>query len=65
MKGCEPRDLLDRITDICLFDGHSLALSTSVIDVAWRNYFGASHSFAPVATQETMIERTLADPLEL
>ena len=65
MKGCEPRDLLDRITDICLFDGHSLALSTEVIDVAWRNYFGASHSFSPVATQETMIERTLADPLEL
>jgi len=65
MKGCEPRDLLDRITDICLFDGHSLTLSPSVIDVAWRNYFGASHSFAPVATQETMIERTLADPLEL
>jgi hypothetical protein len=65
MKGCEPRDLLDRVTDICLFDGHSLALSAEVIDVAWRNYFGASHSFAPVATQETMIERTLADPLEL
>ncbi|HBB89777.1 MAG TPA: hypothetical protein DC047_19395 [Blastocatellia bacterium] len=65
MKGCEPRDLLDRITDLCLFDGHSLALSPAVIDVAWRNYFGASHSFAPMATQETMIERTLADPLEL
>jgi hypothetical protein len=65
MKGCEPRDLLDRITDICLFDGHSLALSPEVIDVAWRNYFGASHTFAPIASQETMIERTLADPLEL
>jgi hypothetical protein len=65
MKGCEPRDLLDRITDICLFDGHALALSPAVIDVAWRNYFGASHSFAATATQETMIERTLADPLEL
>ena len=65
MKGCEPRDLLDRITDICLFDGHQLALSPEVIDVAWRNYFGASHGFAAVATQETMIERTLSDPLEL
>jgi hypothetical protein len=65
MKGCEPRDLLDRITDLCLFDGHSLALTAAVIDVAWRNYFGASHSFSPMATQETMIERTLADPLEL
>ena len=65
MKGCEPRDILDRVTDICLFEGHKLELSNNVVDVAWRNYFGTSHSFAPVATQETMIERTLADPLEI
>jgi predicted ATPase with chaperone activity len=65
MKGCEPRDLLDRSTDICLFEGEAPGLTPQVIDVAWRNYFGTSHSFAPVATAETMIERTLADPLEL
>jgi len=65
MKGCEPRDLLDRATDICLFEEQELELTNQIIDVAWRNYFGASHSFAPVATTETMIERTLADPLEL
>ena len=65
MKGCEPRDLLDRVTDICLFEGQALELSPQVLDVAWRNYFGASHTFAPQQTQETMIERTLADPLEL
>lgn len=65
MKGCEPRDLLDRATDICLFEGQPLALTPQVIDVAWRNYFGTSHTFAPVQTAETMIERTLADPLEL
>jgi hypothetical protein len=65
MKGCEPRDILDRVTDICLFEGQKLELSNQVVDVAWRNYFGTSHSFAPVQTQETMIERTLADPLEI
>lgn len=65
MKGCEPRDLLDRVTDICLFEGQPLELSPPVLDVAWKNYFGTSHTFAPVRTQETMIERTLADPLEL
>ena len=65
MKGCEPRDLLDRVTDLCMFEGQSLELTTQAVDVAWRNYFGTSHGFAPVATQETMIERTLADPLEL
>jgi hypothetical protein len=65
MKGCEPRDLLDRSTDICLFEAQKLELSPQIIDIAWRNYFGTSHTFAPVATQETMIERTLADPLEI
>jgi len=65
MKGCEPRDLLDRATDICLFESQKLELTTQIVDVAWRNYFGTSHTFAPVATAETMIERNLADPLEL
>jgi len=65
MKGCEPRDLIDRATDLCLFEGSGPKLTPETIDVAWRNYFGTSHSFAPVMTQETMIERTLADPLEL
>jgi hypothetical protein len=65
MKGCEPRDLLDRVTDICLFESQPLELSPKVLDIAWKNYFGTSHSFAPVQTEETMIERTLADPLEL
>ena len=65
MKGCEPRDLLDRATDICLFEKHSLKLTPQIVDIAWRNYFGTSHTFAPVQTQETMIERGLSDPLEL
>jgi chromosomal replication initiation ATPase DnaA len=65
MKGCEPRDLLDRVTDICLFEGQGLELTPKVVDVAWRNYFGTAHTFSPAPTQETMIERTLADPLEL
>jgi hypothetical protein len=45
MKACEPRDLLDRVTDICLFEGRTLELDPKLIDVAWRNYFGASHGF--------------------
>jgi len=45
MKACEPRDLLDRITDLCLFEGRALEVTNSVIDVAWRNYFGAAHGF--------------------
>ena len=47
MKGCEPRDLLNRITDICLFEGEQVKLTPELIDVAWSNYFGASHGFEP------------------
>jgi hypothetical protein len=65
MKGCEPRDILDRAQDICRFEGKGTNLTSQIVDIAWRNYFGTSHTFAPVQTQETMIERTLADPLEL
>lgn len=65
MKGCEPRDLLDRATDICTFEGHPTRITPAIIDIAWRNYFGTSHGFAPAVTPETIMKRTLADPLEL
>ena len=61
MKGCEPRDLLDRATDICMFEGQALELTPKVLDTAWLNYFGTSHSFA----HQERNEKVLADPLEL
>ncbi len=45
MKCCEPRDLLNRIADICMLDGQSLKLSTALIDTAWEHYFGRGHEF--------------------
>ena len=63
LKGCEPRDLLDRVTDICIFGGGALELTNEVIDVAWRNYFGTSHSFAPPPADAAV--RASSDPLEL
>lgn len=62
MKGCEPRDLMDRATDICQFEKHGLQLTPHIVDIAWRNYFGTSHSFAQ---QEAKREKPSADPLEL
>ena len=47
MKACEPRDLLNRINDICVFEGIEPRLTPELIDVAWRNYFGAAHTFEP------------------
>jgi hypothetical protein len=65
MKGCEPRDLLDRTTDICLFEGQPLELTSAVLDIAWRNYFGTSHTFDSAPANRPMVERNPADPLEL
>jgi hypothetical protein len=47
MKGCEPRDLLNKVNDICIFEGHAPQLTTHLIDLAWGNYFGTAHGFAP------------------
>src|SRR4029079_9330352 len=45
MKCCEPRDLLNRISDICLLEGQPLRVSSSLVDTAWENYFGKGHTF--------------------
>ena len=67
MKACEPRDLLDRVTDLCLFEGRTLELNPKLLDVAWRNYFGASHGFSaqgPAVARQTG-ELILEDPLQV
>ncbi len=45
MKACEPRDLINRVSDICIFQGSEPRLTTELLDLAWRNYFGTSHAF--------------------
>ena len=47
MKGCEPRDLLNKVNDICIFEGRAPHLTPHLIDLAWGNYFGTAHGFAP------------------
>ncbi|HUQ34407.1 MAG TPA: hypothetical protein VM095_19960 [Pyrinomonadaceae bacterium] len=67
MKACEPRDLLDRVTDLCLFEGRTLELNPKLIDVAWRNYFGTSHGFStqsPTPQRQTG-ELLMDEPLEV
>ncbi len=36
---CEPRDLLERVRDICEFRGIPLGLDAEVIEMAWKGYF--------------------------
>ena len=49
MKPCEPRDLLGRVKDLCAFEGRPHQLTQELIDIAWRNYFGAPRTFEPQA----------------
>jgi hypothetical protein len=63
MKGCEPRDLLNKVTDICLFDGRTVQLTPELIDLAWGNYFGTAHGFAPEFEQFQTARS--AEPLQI
>lgn len=40
LRCCEPRDLIERVRDICTLRGQPFALSNDLIDVAWKGYFG-------------------------
>ncbi len=65
MKACEPRDLLDRVTDICLFEGQPIELTTKLIDGAWRNYFGQSHGGSALASGPLSSRRTTQELLDV
>jgi hypothetical protein len=40
LRGCEPRDLIERARDICRFTNRPLELDDEVLKIAWRGYFG-------------------------
>ncbi|HEV3167191.1 MAG TPA: hypothetical protein VGZ22_24495 [Isosphaeraceae bacterium] len=40
LRCCEPRDLIERVRDICRFRNLSLELTHEHLDLAWMGYFG-------------------------
>jgi len=40
MRACEPRDLIERVRDVCSQAGEKLHISTALFDIAWSGYFG-------------------------
>ena len=40
LRCCEPRDLIERVRDICRFRDQPLELNEEVLDLAWTGYFG-------------------------
>jgi len=42
LRGCEPRDLLERCSDICSFEMLPKVLSDDLLYTAWSNYFASA-----------------------
>jgi predicted ATPase with chaperone activity len=40
LRACEPRDLLNRVGDICRMQHQPLQLTRPLLDIAWSGYFG-------------------------
>jgi hypothetical protein len=40
LRCCEPRDLIERVRDICRFRNQPLQLNAELMDLAWMGYFG-------------------------
>jgi hypothetical protein len=40
LRCCEPRDLIERVRDICRLRGRPLELHNAILDLAWAGYFG-------------------------
>ena len=41
LRSCEPRDLVERVRDICQYRGWRVALTQEVMSLAWKGYFGS------------------------
>jgi hypothetical protein len=46
LRGCEPRDLIERALDLCRFTRRPPTLCEETLDLAWRGYFGNGHAKA-------------------
>jgi hypothetical protein len=44
LRGCEPRDLIGRVQDICQLRRQPLELNEELLDLAWTSYFGTKRT---------------------
>jgi hypothetical protein len=47
LRGCEPRDLVERALDICRYEGRPPMMDDRVLGSAWAGYFGNGPSEIP------------------
>jgi hypothetical protein len=48
LRCCEPRDLIERVRDICRFRAQPPELTQQVLDLAWMGYFGTTGTDWPL-----------------
>jgi predicted ATPase with chaperone activity len=46
LRSCEPRDLIERVRDICQYRGLAIDLTSEMLNTAWDAYFGDSNGAA-------------------
>ena len=46
LRSCEPRDLIERVRDICQHHNRQMKLDRELLDTAWKGYFGADNATA-------------------
>ena len=46
LRACEPRDLIERVRDICTHRQQPLSLNAELLDLAWNGYFGTEANAA-------------------
>lgn len=44
LRGCEPRDLVNRARDVCQLRRQPMQLNQDVLEIAWASYFGTKRS---------------------
>jgi hypothetical protein len=42
LRGCEPRDLIQRSLDLCVYENRPKVISEELLRLAWKNYFGSA-----------------------
>ncbi|MCC6681593.1 MAG: hypothetical protein IT445_11885 [Phycisphaeraceae bacterium] len=43
LHGCVPRDLVNRVADICRYRGEPFHINETLLDLAWLGYYGANN----------------------
>jgi predicted ATPase with chaperone activity len=46
LRGCEPRDIIERCVDLCKYENRPKVLSNELLEVAWKNSFGTRPSLS-------------------